>query len=514
MMRLPITAHLLILMLVLLDGAGASAVEQTLATTREPIGQVLIVADEIPAMQVLAGRLKAEEGIESRIVKQGEMPEELSSCPAVIVYIHKNLAEATERALIQYATGGGRLILLHHSISSAKRKNKEWFKFLGVRLSTGDVQEGGYQWAEGVTMTIVVLKPEHFITTHKVNWPERVDWNPPGATASEQHSAVTLTETEVYYAEVSRLIHEIFERFTPLVEPLSLDEAFLDVTGSQGLFGPAPEIGRKIKQAIRKELCLVASVGVAPSKFVAKIASDLKKPDGFVVVEPERVQEFLDPLPVERLWGVGRQGSKVFEKMGIRTIGQLRQWPLETLKDCFGSSGEHLWQLAHGKDDRRVIPERDAKSISHETTFERDVGDLEVLRACLLELTEQVGGRLRRLGLRGMTVNLKVRFAEFSLITRSQTLPEPTNITQELWQAAEAILCHRLPAGHLPVRLLGMGVSGFDESGLIQGMLFDREERQKQARLDNVADQIKERFGTAAIRRGSSLGGDGHHPAR
>jgi DNA polymerase-4 len=235
-----------------------------------------------------------------------------------------------------------------------------------------------------------------------------------------------------YYAEVSRQIRDIFERFTPLVEPLSLDEAFLDVTGSQNLFGPATQIGRKIKQTVLDETHLVVSVGVAPNKFLAKIASDLKKPDGFVVVEPGQEQVFLDPLPVERLWGVGKQGSKVFQRMGVRTIGQLRQWPLDSLQARFGASGEHLWQLAHGIDDRPVIAEREAKSISHETTFEQDIDDLEVLRAWLLDLTEQVGWRLRRHRLRGRTVQLKVRFADFSLITRSQTLPEPTDITHEL----------------------------------------------------------------------------------
>jgi DNA polymerase-4 len=309
-----------------------------------------------------------------------------------------------------------------------------------------------------------------------------------------------------YYAEVSRQIREIFERFTPLVEPLSLDEAFLDVTGSEHLFGPTAEIGRKIKQVVREETRLVVSVGVAPNKFLAKIASDFKKPDGFVVVEPGQVQEFLDPLPVDRLWGVGRQGSKVFQRLGIRTIGQLRQWPMETLKCRFGSHGEHLWQLAHGIDDRPVVPEREAKSISHETTFEEDIDDLEVLRAWLVDLTEQVGWRLRRHGLRGRTVHLKVRFADFSTITRSQTLPEPTDITHELWQAADEMLCQRLPAGHLPVRLLGMGVGGLDETGLVQGLLFDQDQRQRQVGLDAVTDQIRERFGSPALFRAATLG--------
>jgi DNA polymerase IV len=235
-------------------------------------------------------------------------------------------------------------------------------------------------------------------------------------------------------------------------------------------------------------------LGVAPNKFLAK--------------EKGREQEFLDPLPVERLWGVGKQSSKVFERLGIRTIGQLRQWPMDTLVSRFGSNGEYLWQLAHGIDDRPVVPEREAKSISHETTFEQDINDLDVLRAWLLDLTEQVGWRLRRHGLRGRTVQLKVRFADFSLITRSQTLPEPTDITQELWQAADELLGHRLPTGHLPVRLIGIGVSGFDESGYRQGMLFDQEQRQKHTNLDAVADQIRQRFGSSALRRGASVS---HH---
>lgn len=311
-----------------------------------------------------------------------------------------------------------------------------------------------------------------------------------------------------YYAEVSAQIRLIFERFTPLIEPLSLDEAFLDVTGSEHLFGPAVEIARQIKKAIREELHLVASVGVAPNKFLAKIASDLKKPDALVVVEPEKVQEFLDPLPVERLWGVGQQSSKMFERLGIRTIAQLRQWPVETLKSRFGSNGEYLWQLANGIDDRPVVPEREAKSISHETTFEHDIDSLEILRSWLVELAEQVGCRLRRHKLRGRTVQLKVKFADFSLITRSQTLPMPTNITDEIWRTADEMLCHRLPAGHLPVRLLGVGLSGLDDTGVVQRLLFGREEREKQAQLDAVTDEVKNRFGIESLRRGSTLNRD------
>ena len=266
--------------------------------------------------------------------------------------------------------------------------------------------------------------------------------------------AICLPPRMQYYAEVSRQIQEIFQRFTPIIEPLSLDEAFLDVSGSQALFGAAAVIGRRIKAEICQELRLVASVGVAPVKFVAKIASDLGKPDGFVVVDIDRVQEFLDPLPVSRLWGVGRVAGEIFQKLGIRTIGQLRNLPADVLVDHFGQAGEHLWRLAHGLDDRQVVPDHQAKSISTETTFAKDVQDPEILKAWLLELTDQVARRLRRQELRGRTIQLKIRFADFKTITRSETLPEPSNTTQEVTEAAVRILATRLPADHLGVRLL------------------------------------------------------------
>jgi DNA polymerase-4 len=305
-----------------------------------------------------------------------------------------------------------------------------------------------------------------------------------------------------HYAEVSQQIRTVLEEFTPLIEPLSLDEAFLDVSGSESLFGPAASIGRQIKQRIRNELDLVASVGVAPNKFVAKIASDLNKPDGFLLVEPGEVQAFLDPLPLSRLWGVGKVTGQVFDRLGIRTIGQLRQLTIESLNDLFGSSGEHFWRLANGLDDRPVIPDREAKSISHETTFAEDISDREVLQAWLTELTEQVARRLRRYALKGRTVELKVRFADFETITRSVTLPEPTNITQELLVAGTELLATKLPPHHLPVRLLGFGVKGFDDTGRSQRQLFDEPDRQRHRQLDRVADQISERFGKLAIRRG------------
>ncbi len=303
------------------------------------------------------------------------------------------------------------------------------------------------------------------------------------------------------YAQVSEQIRGVFERYTPLVEPLSLDEAFLDVTGSEHLFGSSAEIGRRIKQDIRAELRLVASVGVAPNKFLAKIASDLRKPDGFVIVAPDAVQQFLDPLPVERLWGVGRVAGQSLHHIGVHTIAQLRRLPLAVLRERFGTSGEHLWELAQGSDNRPVVPDHEAKSISHETTFAVDITDAEVLRAWLLELADQVARRMRRHGLRGRTVHLKIRLADFRLVTRSATLAAPTNVTAELCQAAINLLENWLAESRPPVRLLGMGVSGLGTGDQVQKTLFDQSEHVRQSRLDEATDAIRDRFGAEAIRR-------------
>jgi len=306
-----------------------------------------------------------------------------------------------------------------------------------------------------------------------------------------------------HYAAVSRQIRAIFEDFTPLVEPLSLDEAFLDVSGSVGLFGPAAEIGRQIKRRIRDELRLIASVGVAPNKFVAKIASDVGKPDGFVVVKPDEVQAFLDPLPVGRLWGVGKVTGQTFERLRIRTIGQLRQLPRAQMTELFGSAGDHYWRLAHGQDDRTVVPDREAKSISNETTFATDIADPELLQSWLIALGEQVAWRLRQQGLCARTVQLKVRFADFRTITRSQTLPQATDVTAELLAAGLALLRSRLPEGHLPVRLLGFGVDGLETRIPSQRPLFADPELERQQQLDRVADAITAKFGRGALHRAS-----------
>jgi DNA polymerase-4 len=317
-----------------------------------------------------------------------------------------------------------------------------------------------------------------------------------------------------YYAAISEKIREVLYCYTPLVEPLSLDEAFLDVTGSEPLFGPSLEIGRRIKREIRERVRLVASVGVAPNKFLAKIASDLEKPDGFVVVDPASVQNFLDPLPAGRLWGVGRVTGQVLEQLGVRTIADVRQMPVEVLKQHFGKGGEHIWQLAHGIDERQVIPDREAKSISHETTFAADIGERDVLRAWLVELAEQVGRRLRRHNLRGRTVQIKVRFPDFQTIVRAKTLAEPTDITGEIQRTAAELLETCLAAATKRIRLLGVSVSGFDGPRQVQASLFPDEDRERESQLDRAADEIRERFGTSALHRGSGLlHGAEHKPA-
>ncbi len=308
-----------------------------------------------------------------------------------------------------------------------------------------------------------------------------------------------------HYAQISGQIREIFERYTPLVEPLSLDEAFLDVTGSQLLFGSAVQIARRIKDDIYRELRLVASVGVAPNKFLAKIASDLEKPNALVVVQPDQIQAFLAPLPVSRLWGVGRVTGQVFDRLGIQTIGEVRQMSPEVLHRHFGKQGEHFSKLARGIDERQVVPDREAKSISHETTFATDISNHDVLRAWLQELAEQVAYRLRRHQLRGRTVELKLRFSDFRTINRSHTLPHPTDITHEIWQTVATLLDAALPARRSAVRLLGVGVSGFEVPGQKQLSLFPDESRERDSRLDQVRDLINDKFGKGALNRASGL---------
>jgi DNA polymerase-4 len=307
-----------------------------------------------------------------------------------------------------------------------------------------------------------------------------------------------------YYAQISRQIREVFHAFTPLVEPLSLDEAYLDVRGCEALFGRASEIARQIKARIRAEIGLAASVGVAPNKFLAKLAGDLSKPDGLLVIEAGRAKEFLSPLPVTRIWGVGAKGEKKLNALGIRTIGDVVSSSVECLSAEFGETGHWIWNLAHGRDDRLVVPDREAKSVSTETTFAVDIGDRQVLRSWLLELVEQLGQRLRHQALQARTVELKFRSSDFRTQTRSQSLVEPTDLTAVLWETALELFEKRVPKSVFPIRLLGIGATGLVRGSAVQANLFEEDWKSRQSALDQALDEIRSRYGSGAIRRGGA----------
>jgi DNA polymerase IV len=304
-----------------------------------------------------------------------------------------------------------------------------------------------------------------------------------------------------HYALVSRQIRDILLSFTPLVEPLSLDEAFLDIRGCTDLFGSPETIARRIKQTIKAETDLIASVGVGPNKFLAKLASDHGKPDGLVVVAPDKVLDFLSPLPVGRLWGVGAKGEKRLHSLGLHTVGQIAALPESVLAGHFGDHGRQLWRLAHGLDDRTVVPDREAKSISTETTFSSDLSDSEALQSCLLDLVDHLAARLRNHGLRARTIALKVRSSDFHTRTRAMALGEATNGTEVLWQASKKLFGRTITNDLLPVRLLGVAASRLTDITAIQGDLFD-EVSQRQSAVDQAVDAIRERFGRSAIQRG------------
>jgi DNA polymerase-4 len=305
------------------------------------------------------------------------------------------------------------------------------------------------------------------------------------------------------YVEVSREIRAIFEEFTPLIEPLSIDEAFLDVTGSERLLGTPVEIGRAIKQRIRDELGLVASVGVAPNKFLAKLASDLDKPDGFVVITQEEAKERLAPLPVGRLWGVGKVSQRALAKVGIHTIGDITRMSSEQLEKLVRSWGARLKQLALGIDSRSVVRGHDAKSISAEWTFDRDIGDADTLRDHLDRLVERTARRVRKSGLLGYTIQLKARYADFTTVTRAITIQEPTAQTRVIRDAARELLESRLGRRGRALRLLGVGVSHFVRREEQPETLFKDPTDEKNEAVDDVVDRLQDRFGSDAIHRGA-----------
>jgi nucleotidyltransferase/DNA polymerase involved in DNA repair len=301
------------------------------------------------------------------------------------------------------------------------------------------------------------------------------------------------------YARVSDQVMEILHEFTDLVEPLSIDEAFLDVTGSRRALGDGVTIARNLKDRIRQELSLTASVGLAASKLVAKVASDMRKPDGLVVVEPGTEEAFLAPLPVRRLWGVGPKTEESLARLGVQTIGDLAALAEDRLDHKLGTHGHDLLRLARGLDDRPVIAHGEgAKSVGHEHTFSVDTSSADVLRRTLLALCDQVARRLRRHDLRARTITLKYRDETFRTLTRARTMPESTNAGDALF----AVAWELFQGVHGPrrVRLLGVSASGFGESG-DQAGLFAGATRP----ADRLRDQVTERFGEGTLVRASVL---------
>ena len=314
--------------------------------------------------------------------------------------------------------------------------------------------------------------------------------------------AVVLPVRMSRYVELSGQIHQIFYDYSPEIEPISLDEAFIDVTGSLKLFGSAEKIGREIKTRIKQELGLTASVGVAPNKFLAKLASDLEKPDGFVIITEENKQQIIDPLAVSRIWGIGKVTTKALNSRGVTTIKQLRSAHIDILKSVLGNQAEEIQKLAQGIDDREVVSDSKAKSISQEETFPEDIIDKDVLIGVLHGQVEQVAQRLRAQNLQGKTITLKLRYSNFKTITRSYSLDAPTNITATLSEQGEKIFEQWYRKSASKLRLLGFGVSGLSEQGSGQQSLFSDPENEKQKKLDEVYDQIKQKFGDDALKRG------------
>ncbi len=311
------------------------------------------------------------------------------------------------------------------------------------------------------------------------------------------------------YAEISAQVFAVFHRFTPLVEGLSLDEAFLDVTASASLFGDGATIAREIKDIIRRELGLIASAGVASCKFAAKIASDLEKPDGLVVIPEGGLREFLAPLPIERMWGIGPKAAERLRPAGLTTFRDLAETSLDHLETLLGRAGAvHVQTLARGIDDRPVVPGREAVSVGAEETFETDLVDRRAMELRLLELAGRVAKRLHKVGLEATGVTLKVKYADFSLRSRSVTLPAPIADTMGIFNAAKTML-DRVPKGR--VRLLGISTGALSPVGGAEPVtlsLFPDEAPEKRRRLEEVMLKVGDRFGGQGLTRASLLEGN------
>jgi DNA polymerase-4 len=309
------------------------------------------------------------------------------------------------------------------------------------------------------------------------------------------------------YAEVSERVFAIFESITPLVEPLSIDEAFLDVTGSTRLFGEPAEIAAHIRERVLEETQLTASVGVAPNKFLAKLCSDWDKPDGLTVMLPADVLARLAPLPIGRMWGVGPVTEKRMVAAGVSTFGDLQDLSAEQAQQRLGDHAEHFRRLARGEDDRPVVPDSEAKSLGAEQTFGHDLEPADAVRQVLLAQVDRVSRRLRRHGLAARTLTVKIRYGDFQTITRSDTLPVASDRT-DLWRdRADALFSGWAQGGFEPVRLIGASLSQLcplEEVGAGQQSLFSDAADDHGRRLDQATDAVRRKYGSAAIQRGAA----------
>lgn len=306
------------------------------------------------------------------------------------------------------------------------------------------------------------------------------------------------------YSLVSEQVFEIFRSFTPVVEGISIDEAFLDISGLRHHYPGPVEVGETIRTVIFERIGITASVGIAGSKFVAKLASESAKPDGLRLVRVTDQQAFLDPLPIQALWGVGQATRAALEGVGVETVSDLCNVPAKTMERAVGASvASHLVDLANGRDPRAVQPDREVKSVSVEETYDSDIGDEDRLRRELRRLADRLGPRLRRAGLAGRTITLKVRTADFQTVTRSITRPEPTNGDRDIYLTACDLLSSADRAGR-SVRLLGIGVSQLSETdGAIQLVTT---EDPRWSDVDATVDAIRRRFGPKAVRPAGLVG--------
>jgi DNA polymerase-4 len=302
------------------------------------------------------------------------------------------------------------------------------------------------------------------------------------------------------YSEISERVMAIFQSYTPLVEPISLDEAFLDVTGSQKLFGSGREIATKIRAQVEKEEGITCSVGIAQSKFIAKLASQHCKPNGMLEIKPDRILEFLHPLPVRAIWGVGPKTAESLERLGLHTVADIAHTPRATLVRALGdATGESLYELAWGRDYRNVIPDEPEKSIGNEETFSEDLDNPEEILREFLRMTEKATARLRERSLFAKTISIKIKFADFSSLTRAKTVPIAIDNTHDTYEIVKSLYLALKNEG-ARIRLVGVSLSNLQEGAPVQLELGARERGWREA--DSAIDRAKARFGRGSVRPG------------